>query len=89
MFSHIRYAISFYYRFTLNPLVEVMRIKHTPARYNFSTRHIHYDLPAEVINELRELFFVVNLDDLRAKRERAEKWFYKTFTEVHSEYGAE
>jgi len=89
VFSHIRYAISFYYRFTLNPLVEVLRIKHTPARYNFSTRHIHYDLPTEVTNELRELFFVVDLDDLRAKRERAERRFYRTFNEVVSEYGAE
>ncbi|MCJ7660434.1 MAG: hypothetical protein MUO67_14900 [Anaerolineales bacterium] len=59
-------AVSFYYSFTLNPLVEVLRIKHTPARYNFSTRHIHYDLPAEVLNELRELFFVVDVDDLHA-----------------------
>jgi hypothetical protein len=74
-------AISFYYRFTLNPLVEVLRIKHSPARYNFHTRHIHYDLPQELISDLRELFFVSDLDDLDAKRERAERWFY----EIHNE----
>ena len=66
-------AISFYYRFTLNPLVEVLRIKHTPARYNFYTRHIHYDLPQELISDLRELVFVADLDDPDAKRERAER----------------
>ena len=82
-------AISFCYRFTLNPLVEVLRIKHTPARYNFYTRHVHYDLPEQVINELRELFFIVDLDDLRAKRERAEGWFFKTFNEVSTEYGTD
>jgi hypothetical protein len=82
VFSLIRYAISFYFRFTLNPLVEVLRIKHTPARCNFSTRHIHYDLPEEVINELRELFYVVDLDDLRAKRERAARWFFKICIEL-------
>ena len=75
-------AVSFYYRFTLNPLVELLRIKHTPARYNFHTRHIHYDLPAEVINELRELFFIVDLDDLRAKQERAERWFLNIVDEM-------
>lgn len=80
-------AISFYYRFTLNPLVELLRIKHTPARYNFYTRHIHYDLPAEVINELRELFFILDLDDLRAKRERAERWFYELHNELSEEFG--
>lgn len=69
--------------------MEVLRIKHTPARHNFYTRHIHYDLPADVTNDLRELFFVVDLDDLRAKRERAERWFYRTFNEVLAEYGAD
>ena len=82
-------AISFYYRFTLNPLVEVLRIKHTPARYNFSTRHIHYDLPQETIRELRELFFVEHLDDLRSKQIRAEGWFYKILNGLSEEYGVE
>ena len=64
-------ATSSYYRFTLNPLAEVLRIKHTPARYNFYTRHIHYDLPEEVICDLKDLFFLFDLDDLRIKQECA------------------
>ena len=76
-------AISFYYRFTLNPLVEVLRIKHTPARYNFHTRHIHYDLLEDILSDLRELFFVNDLGDLSVKRERAERWFYDLINEIN------
>jgi hypothetical protein len=69
--------------------VEVLRIKHTPARFNFSTRHIHYDLPQETIRDLSELFIVEDLDDLRAKQKQVEEWFYKIFKESREEYGAE
>jgi hypothetical protein len=82
-------AISFYCRFTLNPLVEVLRIKHTPARYNFHTRHIHYDLPEDILSDLRDLFFVEDLDALRAKRERAEGWFYDILDEMNEKYKTE
>jgi hypothetical protein len=81
-------AISFYYRFTLQPLVEVLRIKHTPARYNFHTRHIHYDLPEDILSDLRNLFFVEHLDDLRAKQERAEEWFYIVYKEISADHGS-
>jgi hypothetical protein len=39
---------------------------------------VHYDLPRDVVQGLAELFFVSDADDLRAKRERAERWFHAT-----------
>jgi hypothetical protein len=68
-------ALMFYHSFTLRPLVEVLRIQHAPTRYNFHTRYVYSDLPAQVVRELEPLFFVAHADDLRAKRERAEGWF--------------
>jgi hypothetical protein len=68
-------ALMFYHSYTLRPLVELLRIKHAPTRNGFHTRYFYYDLPREVVRELEPFFFVQNADDLRVKRERAEKWF--------------
>jgi len=81
-------AVSFYYRFTLSPLVEVLRIFYTPARYNFYTRHIHYDLPEQVIADLRELFYITDLRDLSIKQERAQGWFSEIYNKAYAHYEA-
>lgn len=71
-------AIAFSHGWTLRPLIEALRIRYKPARHSFYTRYIHYDLPQAVVRELQDLFFVRDADDLWAKRERAERWFYET-----------
>ena len=76
-------ALGFYQGFTLRPLTEALRIQHAPARYNFHTRYIHYDLPAEVVRKLQELFFIKDAVDLRTKQAQAEDWFYRTLDEIH------
>jgi hypothetical protein len=68
-------AMAFYHSFILRPLVEVLRIRHRPARYNFYTRYIHSDLPLEVAGRLQELYFVASPDDLGMKIEAASAWF--------------
>jgi hypothetical protein len=68
-------AAAFYHGFTLRPLLEALRMRHCPARYNFHTRYAHYDLPAEVVGRLRPLFFPTDLADLERKRAEAEAWF--------------
>ena len=77
-------ALAFYNGYTLRPLVEVLRMRHDPTRYNFHTRHIHYNLPADVVQKLEPLFFVANADDIRAKRAQAETWFYETLDDFIS-----
>lgn len=68
-------AMTFYTGYTLRPLVEAIRLKHDPTRYNFHTRYLYYDFPPDVVKRLEPLFFPANLNDLRAKREEAERWF--------------
>lgn len=74
-------AIPYYHRFTLQPLVEVLGMLYRPDRSHFYTRYIHYDLPREVLDRLRPMFYVRDLVDLRQRREEAEDWF----TEISEE----
>lgn len=75
-------ALMFYYAFTLRPLVEALRIRYSPERYNFHTRYIYYELPEEVLRKLEELYFVGNPQEISAKRQQAESWFYRTIQEL-------
>jgi hypothetical protein len=78
-------AIAFYQNYTLRPLVEALRIRHDSARYNFSTRYVHYNLPAEAVKRLEPLFFVANADDLHAKFAEAQQWFWETAMQIDIE----
>lgn len=75
-------ALAFYQNFTLAPLVEILRMQHAPFHYNFRTRYIHYELPVEVVTVLERLYFVTGIDDLLAKRQRAEEWFTRAIGEL-------
>jgi hypothetical protein len=75
-------AFSFYQSFTLRPLIEALRIRYSPTRYNFHTRYVHYDLPPDVVRQLQALFFVRDAADLGVKREQAERWFYGTLDDI-------
>jgi hypothetical protein len=66
-------ALDSYQRHLLRPLVELYRVRHTPARHDFGTRYTGDDLPADVQGTLVELSFVADLDDLAAKLPRAER----------------
>ncbi len=78
-------ALAFYQGFTLRPLVEALRIKYAPVRYNFQTRYVYYDLPRDVVQELESLFFVADSEALAAKHTRAQAWFYETLRQINVE----
>lgn len=67
-------AIAFYQSWTLRPLLEVLRIRHCPQRWNFATRYVQYDLPAEIVERLEPLYYVHNLTDLAEKHQQAGEW---------------
>ena len=70
-------AYAFYFGYTLRPLIEVLRIKHCPERFDFSTRYIHYDIPQEDVQRLQNLFFIGEPEALQSKHEEALKWFWE------------
>lgn len=71
-------ALAFYYAFTLRPLVEVLRIRYVPERYNFHTRYVYYELPTDVVHDLEVLYFIGNPQEISSRRQQAEAWFYHT-----------
>lgn len=78
-------AVAFYHRFTLQPLIEILRIKHTPFHYNFNTRYLYYELPPDIVRQLEPLFFMANGDDLRHKQAQVEELFYQTLNQINQE----
>jgi hypothetical protein len=71
-------AYTYYLGLTLRPLVEVLRIRYKPSHYNFGTRYLYAELPAEVVAQLEPLFFVSSPAELTTKRDQAEHLFYET-----------
>jgi hypothetical protein len=78
-------ALAFYQGFSLRPLVEVVRMLHSPYHYNFHTRYVYYELPPEIVRRLEALFFVKDLEDVVAKQQIAQAWFAETLAELDRE----
>ena len=68
-------AMHFYQRMVLFPLVDVLRAKYDPHRYDFGGRYLYHDLPKDVVKELESLYFVKDSADLRRKKARAVEMF--------------
>lgn len=73
-------ALAFYQGLTLRPLVEALRLRHCPVRYNFHTRYVYYDLPAQVVRRLEPFFFVADTTALRARHAEALTWCTEVLT---------
>lgn len=70
-------AIAYYQGHTLRPLLEVLRMWHSPYHYNFHTRYVYYELPAEVVQRLEGFFFVDSAAELAVKHQQSESWFWE------------
>jgi hypothetical protein len=68
-------AVHFYQGYTVRPLVELLRMRHCPDRYDFGVRYLDRDLPDALRREIADLVMPVSLEDLEAKRSRAEAIF--------------
>jgi hypothetical protein len=60
---------------TMRPLVEVLRMKHCPARYDYGFRYTTHDLPAPVAKELQDLMWPRDGKDMLQKLDRAGAMF--------------
>jgi hypothetical protein len=67
-------ALAFYMSLTLRPLVELLRMRNSPARWDFGLRYLDKDLPPADYERVRDLAFVRDLDDLGTKHARAAAW---------------
>jgi hypothetical protein len=78
-------AHGYYQTFILGPVLEALRIRYKPVRYNFQSRGIYHDLPAEIIQRVEPLCFVSSEADLRSKLEAAERLFSETIAQIDLE----
>jgi len=76
-------AVDLYYNLVLAALVEVLRVRYNPFHYDFKLRYIHYELPQQIIQELKDLYFVKDERDLQEKYRKAISWFLRTMLEVN------
>jgi hypothetical protein len=58
------------------PLVEVLRMKHCPDRYDFGLRYLDRDVPPEVRREIESLVLPATPEEIVANRARAETMFH-------------
>ncbi len=67
-------ALSAFWGYTLKPLVQLLRMRHCPARWDFGMRYLERDLPQPVYQELRDLMYVRAPADLGAHLAKATAW---------------
>jgi predicted nucleotidyltransferase len=67
-------AVDLYHRLFLSTLVELLRMEHNPDHYSFGTRHVHTELPRDVVDRLERLCFVRDGTDLRKNHREISEW---------------
>jgi predicted nucleotidyltransferase len=68
-------ALGAYRAYTLRPLLEVVRMRHCPDRYDYGPKYSRQDLPPEVVARLEHLFFVPGIEGITERHAPAEAWF--------------
>jgi hypothetical protein len=67
-------AVTAFWSYTMKPLVELLRMRYCPVRWDFGMRYLDRDLPPAVYDQVRALVFIRDLDDLEAKLVSATVW---------------
>lgn len=67
---------------TLRPLVDLLRIRHNPERFDYGLRYTGYDLPADARRELEALLWPRDGADLLKKLDMAKALFDRTLAEL-------
>ncbi|MBT8484604.1 MAG: nucleotidyltransferase domain-containing protein [Phycisphaerales bacterium] len=80
-------AMNAYQGCTLRPLVDLLRIRHCPDRFDFGLRYLERDLPAERYDAIRRLSFPPDPAAISGMQAEAETLFRETLGEIHAERG--
>ncbi|MEM7245542.1 MAG: hypothetical protein AAF533_09375 [Acidobacteriota bacterium] len=81
-------ALFRYHGFVITPLIQVLRTRHCPERFDFGARYLKRDLPAEVFERLQELCFVADAEALREKAAEARSWLEEELELARQELAA-
>lgn len=80
-------AFHFYLGLVLLPLVEVLRMRFSPFRYNWGLRYAYYDLPPDVYEKLVDLAYLGSMPGLQHKLETAHNWLLTELRTAAGECG--
>jgi hypothetical protein len=75
-------AFSFYHGMVLLRLIEVLRMRYSPWRYNFGMRYLQYDLPPTTYAQVQSFIYVASPDELGAKKAAALDLIRSTIAEL-------
>lgn len=75
-------SLIYYQKFVLHPLVEVLRIVHTPYQADCFLVHASRDFPDDVVSALENLYGVKTVKDIAEKIDIAHKLFEKATDEA-------
>ena len=75
-------ALAFYQGMTLRPLLELLRMRHDPERFDFGWHALGRVLPAATLRRLEPLAFIAGPEQLAERRAEAERWFWTLHGEL-------
>jgi predicted nucleotidyltransferase len=75
-------AAGVYQSVTLRPLVDLLRIRWAPERFDFGIRYLQYDLPARHYHQLEWMAVPVDGAEILERQAFAEKLFARTIAEI-------
>lgn len=67
-------ALAAYWGYTLRPLVELLRMKYCPERWDFGMRYLGRDLPRDVYDRLRDAMYVPDFNALSQRLTESDRW---------------
>lgn len=78
-------AISTYHAMVIRPLVELLRMRYCPDRYDYGLRYLQRDLPPEVYQQFEPLMFCRDLAELEHNMEAAVGLFQATLADLQAQ----
>ena len=75
-------AYAYYNRYALEPLIDLLRLIHTPASANYYLVHISHHVPSDERERLEYFAKISTLDEIAEKTSEAGDWFYELVERV-------
>lgn len=75
-------AYAYYNRYVVEPLINLLRLRYTPAHVQYYLIHISSHIPKEEIKKLEDFIKVGSLEDINNNIKKAQVWFKQLLEEI-------
>ncbi len=79
-------AMGYYINMTLKPLIELIGMLERPYRFDYSMRYIHSDFSKEMSEEIGNLIYINNFEDLKLKYKRSKILYNGITKKIREKY---